>query len=382
MPLQRRVALLFDVQSFYGVGILRGVRRYVARQHRWQFVRYHGSPIVGPAHLDGVEVDGVIGALAPTERSEAARRLHCPVVNVSNAEAESCFPRVISDDPQIGRMVAEHFLDRGFRQFAFVGCDGRRFSCQREEGFRQRLGQDGHVCLAPPPPPSFTPAWADRALAPWLARQSFPLAVMGTNDGWARHVIDAANLHDLRVPDDVAVVGVDNDEVQCELSDLPLSSVEMATDRIGYEAAVLLDRLMASKPSQRQRVQAPDPIPPKGIVLRESSDIFAVEDPDVAQAMSFIRQHAHEPLMVTDVVAKVAAGTRSLQMRFRKSTGRTMSQEICNAHIQRAKQLLRDTDWPMLRIALASGFTGAERLSVVFRREVGIPPTRYRQQFR
>ncbi|MFP4054209.1 MAG: substrate-binding domain-containing protein [Phycisphaerae bacterium] len=327
-------------------------------------------------------MDGVIGALAPPERSEAARRLHCPAVNVSNAEAKSSFPRVISDDRQVGVMVAEHFLDCGFKQFAFVGRDGRRFSCQREEGFRQRLAQDGHICLAPPPPPLFTPAWADHALAPWLARQSFPLAVMGTNDGWARHVIDAANLNDLRVPDDVAVVGVDNDEVQCELSDLPLSSVEIATDRIGYEAAALLDRLMTSTPSQRQQIQVPGPIPPKGIVLRESSDIFAVEDPDVAQAMSFIRQHAHEPLLVADVVAEVGAGVRSLQMRFRKSTGRTMSQEICNAHVQRAKQLLRDTDWPMLRVALASGFTGAERLSVVFRREVGITPTRYRKQFR
>jgi LacI family transcriptional regulator, galactose operon repressor len=181
-----------------------------------------------------------------------------------------------------------------------------------------------------------------------------------------------------RVPDEVAIVGVDDDDLLCELSRPSLSSVALPGERIGYEAAVLLDRwLRGLRPPKKVVV-----LPPVGVVVRQSSDLMAVPDPQVSAALRFIREQADRPLHVQDVLREVPMARRALERRFRKWLQRSISEEIRRIHLERSRQLLSQTDLPLSAVATQSGFTDGRQLSVVFRRETGLTPSAFRRRFR
>ena len=183
---------------------------------------------------------------------------------------------------------------------------------------------------------------------------------------------------DAAVPDDVAVVGVDDDELLCELSDPPLSSVAPDTHRTGYLAASLLDQLM----SGRKVTVAVHRIDPIGLIVRESSDVLAIDDQDISQAVRYIREHACEGINVADVLDQVKLSRRVLESRFRRLIGRTPHDEIDRVRLNRVKELLRGTDLPLVQVAERAGFEHVEYLSVMFKKKAGIPPSAYRRQSR
>jgi LacI family transcriptional regulator len=210
----------------------------------------------------------------------------------------------------------------------------------------------------------------------WLLALPRPVGVMACYDIRARHVLDACRRVGLAVPDQVAVIGVDNDEFLCDLSDPPLSSVAPDTRRTGYEAAALLDRLMSGR--ERRRGQAIF-VEPLGVVARRSTDVLALGDADVSAAVRFIREHACDGIAVKDLLAEVPLSRRVLEDRFRKLLGRTPHDEIARVRFERVRQLLRETRLPLAEIARRSGFRNAEYLATAFRRQLGTSPNAYRK---
>lgn len=265
----------------------------------------------------------------------------------------------------------------------FIGHPRHLYSTQREAGFRQGLSPHGQPPSCFYERPSVTYRQRGHMLAVqeglqrWVQSLPKPVGIFACHDVWGLQVVEACRLAELRVPEDVAIIGVDNDDLLCELARPSLSSVAVPAERIGYEAAALLERLLRRAKPPRQPIL----IPSSGIVARQSSDVLALRDSDVAAAVRFIRDHAHQPLCVADVLREVPVGRRSLERRFRAALNRGLWEEIRRVHMDRAKQLLATTVQPVAEVADKAGFSDVQQLSRVFRQETGLTPSAYRRQF-
>ncbi|MCC7146237.1 MAG: XylR family transcriptional regulator [Phycisphaeraceae bacterium] len=365
------VVVHVDSSGAYGRGILRGVSKFAQKRSRWVV---HGQPSWDATNLLRPEVDAIIVQAADPTFGQMLKDSRHPVVNVADNYAPHHLPTVISDNLEIGRKVAEHFLARGFTHFGFLGEMNQWWAQGRQEGFLQALK---------PLKVPIEERWCQNShhageLRDWLKQLRHPLALMACNDVWARQGIENGLQAGLRVPEDLAVVGVDNDDLVCELCQIHISSVAVATERIGFEAAALLDRIIDGE-------TAPPPltlIPPQGVITRRSSDTLAISDAEVIRAVRFIAQHACNPITVTDVVKEIRLSRRRLEQRFQVALGRTPADEIRRHRLEKAKRLLEATDIPLGQIAMDSGFTDAPRLSKVFRRELGMTPSQYRNRNR
>jgi LacI family transcriptional regulator len=276
----------------------------------------------------------------------------------------------------IGRLAADHVLERGFRNVAYCGFEGEAWCDARLAGVRQRV--EPCAVFRTPWRGIREHAWQEERdlIAAWLGGLPRPLAVVTCNDVRGHHVLDACRTLGLAVPEEVAVVGVDNAETFCSLCDPPLSSVVPDAERIGYEAAELLQRLMCGE-SARPNARS---IPPRGIVVRQSSDSIAISDPDVARAVRFIRENAHHPIGVEDVLHRTGISRSTLERRFRAALGRSPHDEIQRYRLGRVKKLLGETDWSLARIAEEAGYDHAEYMMVQFKRETGLTPTQWRHR--
>ena len=301
-----------------------------------------------------------------------------PAVDVSAARKVARLPWVETDDRAIAQAAADHLLGRNFRQLAFCGDDRFNWSRWRCDQFRRIARQAGVPCSVYNPSQRANRDWdtMEDEISQWLRSLPRPVGVMACYDIRARHVLDACRRVGLTVPDEVAVIGVDNDEFLCNLSDPPLSSVAPDTHRTGYEAAALLDRLMSGR--ERSRGQAIF-VQPLGVVARRSTDVLALGDADISAAVHFIREHACDGIAVKDLLEKIPLSRRVLEGRFRKLLGRTPHDEIARVRFDRVQRLLRETRLPLAEIALRSGFRNAEYLTTAFRREFGVTPSVYRR---
>ncbi len=380
-PIARRVALVLGTSRAFKRGILRGIARFVRQRGRWIFDWPQGVP-GKDASLETWEGDGVIARVHSEDVAEMVRRTGAPAVDVSGALADSGFPRVLPDERVVGRLAAEHLIDLGIRRLAFVGVPGRGYSDLRGAGFAEAAAEADRPCTFYEPGPGIPPGgrWPEEAadMADWLASLENPVGVLAPGDTRGWQVAEACRRAGLRIPEEVALVGVDNDELVCDLCNPPLSSVAVPWNRIGFEAAELLDGLMGGAAPPGEPIR----IPPLRVVARQSSDVLAIDDREVAAALRFIRQHASEPIRVEDVLTEVPVSRRSLERRFRRSAGRTISAEIRRAHLDAAKRLLAETNLSMPEVARASGYRYPQRLSTVFKRGTGLTPTEYRHRFR
>lgn len=379
-----RIALLVSSALGYSRNVLRGIKSYASPDRNW--VAHYADPLVTPLEtVAAFRPSGIIAALSKADALESIAKLGVPVVNVSSALSDNRFIRVSLDNRAIGEMVAKYFLDRGFKRFGYIGLAGREYSNQRELGFRRTLQSAGKDVLSYNDPSNrsdqrVTRSWSnlDEPMRQWIAKLGRPVAVMTCNDWQGMQLSEMCRYAGLRVPEDVAIVGVDNDDLICDLCNPPLSSVAVPGERVGYEAAMLLDRMLqGNKPTESVVT-----LPPIGVVTRRSSDTLAIEDSDVAAAVRFIRLNAHRPMGVEDILEDVHISRRSLERRFRQLLGRSPLEEIRRAHVERAQSLLAGTDLSMPAVAKKSGFVSAERLSVIFRQETTLTPTSYRRQFR
>jgi LacI family transcriptional regulator len=277
-------------------------------------------------------------------------------------------PSVLPDNEAVGRLAAEHLAGCGLASFAYCGTAAPS-SAARWSGFQERLRALGHTCR------QFDLDQPGR-LSRWLAALPVPAGVFVFNDQRAAAVLAACRQAGRRVPDELAILGVDNDELLARLTDPPLSSVDTNSRQVGYRAAALLDRLMrGAKPPAK-----PVLVAPRCVVARRSTDILAVPDPVVRRTVSFIRQHSHEPLTIAAVIAQAHLSARQLQRRFKQTVGRTLEQELARARLDRACRLLLETPQGLEPVAEQAGFSNAKQMGATFRRLLHTTPTAYRRQ--
>lgn len=375
----KRVAVLMYNRSGYARGVCRGVAQYARSGEPWEFFLWASDEAALGLRNPG-RFDGVIGFLGTGKLASTFRRAHTAAVTIGSEAPQLDVRRVAADDLAIGRLAAEHFLGRGLRHFALVGLADNEPFALRSRGFTTRLRQAGFDCAASEPWPYYSWTWdqAVAALGRWVEDLPTGCGVLAFNDDMAWIVAEACRHVDRHVPDEIAVLGVDNDEMICDFAPLPLSSVDPACERIGYEAAAMLDRLM----SGRHVSDEPILIAPAGVVARKSTDVIGYEDPVVVAAVRFIRDFAHERIRVDDVAAAAGASRRSLQRRFKPAVGRTMEAEILHSRIERGRRVLLDTDLALPDVALRCGFEYGYHFARVFRKLTGQSPTEFRRSFR
>jgi LacI family transcriptional regulator len=383
----RRVALLIETSRSYGRDLLLGVAKYVRIHGPWSIEFEEGDPCEAiPDWFACWTGDGVIARVKTPALAKAIARKGVHAVDLYGGLPNLEIPTMRSDELAVGRMAAEHLIERGFRQFAFCGYNGTDWSDRRRNGFEQAIAKKGFPCqIFQNPLPR-----ADRSIAEyeehgikyeqqlnrWLTSLPRPIGLMACNDSRGRQVLTCCRAIGVMIPDEIAVIGVDKDEVFCELSDLPLSSVILNTERIGFEAAALLDRMMkGEQPPENEIV-----INPKGVATRRSTEVLAIEDRQIAKAVGVIREHACEGLDVPALLKAVSLSRRSLERRFIQILGRSPNAEILRIKLDRSKQLLMDSDLPLNVIAEKAGFKSQEYLSRVFKKKLGMTPGQFRSQ--
>jgi LacI family transcriptional regulator len=278
---------------------------------------------------------------------------------------------------EVARLAAEHLIERRLTQFAYVGSEDRGWSGRREKTFRTYLAKRGFEPFVYKSPKLRRDREWEREqalLARWMSTLPTPIGVFACDDDRGREVLEACKLAGLNVPEDVAVVGVDNDEVFCELADPPLSSVSLNAETAGYRAAALLDDMMHNRQRKRQHIV----VEALGVVTRRSTDIVAVDDDDIGSALQFIRRQHGRDISVDRVAEEVALSRRSLEKRFRGIIGRTVLEEIQLTRLERAKRLLMETTHPISKVAELAGFGSAGYFIQFFQKHVGKTPRKFR----
>jgi LacI family transcriptional regulator len=384
-----RVALLIESSRAYGRRTLFGVARYVREHLPWSiFLQERSLGETCPAWLKDWEGDGIIARVESRQIAAGIRRLGVPTVDVRYLLRNLGMPSVRPDDAAAARLAFEHLRERGFRYFAFCGFNGADYSDARRNSFEACTAGAGLPCHVYTDPlkirKTSTQEYEARGLrdgdhvARWLEGLPKPIGVMACNDIRGQQVLNACRTANISVPEQIAVIGVDNDEMLCELSDPPLSSVSLDTERIGYEAAAMLDQMLAGKKLKQPVIF----IQPAGVITRRSTDVLAIEDRHITTATRFIRERACEGIDVSDVLKIVPLSRSTLERRFLRVLGHSPKDEILRTRLTRAKQLLSETDFSLAQVADKVGFEHPEYLSVIFKKKTGLTPGEFRVQSR
>jgi LacI family transcriptional regulator len=375
------VALIIETSTAYGRGVLGGIAKYVAAHGPWSiYVDQRGLNDPPPRWLADWKGDGVIMRAQTQSIAKLIAKLGVPAVDTQQQLSKLSAPSVICDHRAVAEAAVKHLLERHFTQFAFVGVERALWSKLRCDRFVECVRRTGHKChvYAPLSRRRFAESWEGGQidLQEWLESLPKPVGVMAAHDLRALCVLDACRRGGLAVPEQVAVIGVDNDETLCRLADPQLSSVKLNLEVIGYESAALLGHLMRG----RKPPKNPIVIKPLDVVARRSTDVIAIDDTITAQAMRLIHQHACSGLTVADVAEHCRVSRRLMERSFRLSLKTSPHEEIVRAKVARAKQLLSETDYALETIAAKCGISHAPYLSVLFKRETGSTPGEFRQQ--
>lgn len=378
MDSRKSVVLLVETSNSYGRQLLRGIHDWMLENERWS-IRFleQGRGANVPGWLEGWDGDGIIARLENTETANCLMSLGIPLVDVSAALPESNVPRVATDSRRVVEIAIAHFRERGLRRFAF--CGDRRFlwSNARERYFEEHLERHALEGRLFPGQPN-TPEREMKELGRWLKSLIFPVGVLACYDLRAQQLLEACREMGIKVPEEVAVLGVHNDELLCDLCHPPLSSVEPNARRAGYVASGILAEMMEGK-WRGEKLQL---IEPFGVVTRQSTDLVAVDDSALSAALHFIREHACEGINVSDVLGHVPMARTSLEKRFKSILGKTPRQHIEEVRLEQVKKLLVSTSISIGQIALQVGYPHAEYLTVAFSRSVGYSPLKFRKIFR
>jgi LacI family transcriptional regulator len=411
------VALVLPTEFAYARGVLRGIIAATRERNMyavglpqaqrslglpWLFRVYrgiygHSSKYLARWFKDW-NPDGIICQIYDDRLASVYRNTGKPVIELFESRAKSEFPRILPDDVATGELAARHFLERGFRHFAYFGAPWMLWSREREAGFRREIertfqsraqtsgnnevsssfsfasyGSVGDSVAAVFDGPNQRRA---AAMTAWLRSLPRPLALFVANDLWGFELLQAAREIGRAVPEDVAILGVDDEELLCEIAHPPLSSIRIGAEQIGRVAVSLLDQLLRKKGKIRDVPR----VPPIEVVTRQSTDVLAVDDPDVAAALRHIRQHAVEGLSVKQLLEAVPVNRRTLERRFVSVLGHTPLEEIRRIRLDRAKVLLQ-TDLPIYDVARRCGFATPEYMATTFLQATGTTPTSYRRQF-
>jgi LacI family transcriptional regulator len=383
MPRPRHVAVMLGLDWPYKrhAGVFSGTQQFAQEQGWESYIDEYAAETLRAHPEKPAAYDGVI-ARATRKLAQCAARRRVPVVNVwFSSPVWRSLPGVFPDYAAAGRLRAEHLLSRGLRRFAALTHDRDRGQQFELKAFAATLAEAGCTCAAAKTPLSAAVTlrhWrsVEQTVAAWMNGWQLPVGVYVGDEMEGRMVAQMCRNRGWRVPEDVAIIAGRNEETFCEHLRPTLSSVEFGYERIGYEAARLLDRLMEDDRAPSEPIL----LPPQGLIVRESTDFFAVDDKLIAATLEFIAANCHLPIGPNDVANAVATGRRTLARHFQKYLGRSIAAEIRRARIERAKRELAQTDRTVKEISRDAGFGPAMRMYEVFVREVGLTPSKYRLQ--
>jgi LacI family transcriptional regulator len=382
MPDRKRVLVALRLSDFNLTGMLKGLQSYLLTHPNLSARFCLLAPEMGTTvhmlqtmnartHPDGVLTSAFLG------RSELRLDAGTPLVNL-NSDLPSEYPSVWPDQKRAGQMVAEHLLEQDIPHYAFASLGRHYYAKLRWEGFHGRLLQAGHTCHKLD---DFIHSRRDRPvtddeLCAWVAQLTKPVGIHAVEMAMAMRILWASQELRLRVPEDLALVGGQDTPALAMAWDPQLTAVDLDFAHVGYECLRLLDRLMRGKPPP----VAPMLLPPKGIVARPSSDVRGTRDPEVARIRQLIREQAHRPLAVKELLARTPFSRGTLEQRFEKHLGHSLHAEIVLAHMERAQRLLRETLMPVTQVAALSGYANYAVFSVAFRKHTGMTALAYRQR--
>ena len=363
LPL-KNIALILDEKHSWCREMVPGIARYARENGEW-YLQIHTL-----RDLHKHACDGIIGVLYDEDPilAEMRQTPTCPpLVNVSGANPPKGIPLVTHDNPAIGRLAAEHLMSLGLKRFACATISSVLHSRERFAGFTQALLESGK------PEPEAIEEGRGESMVPRMNRLIGPVGVFAIADIRARHVEQAARKAGRTIPGEIALIGCDNDLMECELCATPVSSVALNFELVGYTAAAALDRMMHG-----EEVAMESRIAPLQVVQRRSSDYLLVDDSMVRRVLNQIRQNYREPLTTAELAKKQGLTPRHLQRRFRAATGNTVQGELQRIRLEKARDLLRDTPLSIAEIAMETGFSDINRFPQYFRRQYGSTPRDFR----
>jgi LacI family transcriptional regulator len=376
----QHVAVLIDTETSWGGRVIRGIAHFAEKHTHWHLLidpRDHEERSAVP---DGWKGDGIIARITNRTQWQQIREKDLPVVNVDDV-----FPgvrdvgTVITDEAERARLALEHLVARGFRKFAYFAPPSQLYSKSRGDAFIKAVGELGYECheYLPGYRAGRKIGWEEqqRRVNRWMASLPRPIAILAIDAQRARQLAEICHFAGVRIPDDVAILAGDTDELLCEVSTPPLSSVSVACERLGHEAAAMLHSMMNGEDPPEEPVL----IAPHGVVSRQSTDVLAIDDPAVVRALRYIRTHAHHGIVVEDILREVPISRRSLEIQFRSYLGRSPAEEIRRVRLERGRQLLGRRELSITEIALACGFSNATRFGVAFRKSFGTTPRAFRK---
>jgi LacI family transcriptional regulator len=384
MQQPRKVILLLPSAREFDRGLRRGIIEYAHAYGPWIFCEEpvpYLKQLTTSQRMRQFRKWNADGIIALQDRLPEIKPLRLPTIAVSaTLQIDHAHCQLVSDNDAIGQMGAKTILDLGIRQAAYCGLPNLEFSDIRGLSFARTVIQAGcTVEVYPLPIRNTRTSWQieEQRLTRWLLDLPKPVGLMACNDDHARMIAEICHVQGIRVPDEIAILGVDNDEQVCKSATPPLSSIELAVERAGYEAAKTLARMMSGNGPGTQYIS----VDPLGVVCRQSTDILAIEDRTMVQAVRFIREHCNRPIQVRDVAAFVGLSRRALQDRFRQTFGRTPIQEIHRSRIERLQRMLIETSMTVGQIAEANGFEVGAHVARFFMRQTGMTPLAYRKKY-
>jgi LacI family transcriptional regulator len=338
--------------------------------------------------LGRLKPDGIITRVLP-HIDQLLRRLRKPAVMCGGDVARPLIGSVTTDNEQVGALAARHLFDLGLRHFAFLGVEAA-FSTKRQQGFMAALRAMGQSLV------SYIDrqrGWEhymellhdnDDNLTRWLGGLPKPVGLFAAHDPLGWNLSQTCRQAGLAVPEEIAIISANNDELLCNLSNPPLTSVSMPWKKVGAEIAFAMDRLLDAVARDRRRVPMGQvvSIPPEGVITRQSTNLLAVDDPLLRRALQFVREHAGTPITVDDILKVVPISRRKLEIDFHQHLGRTPKEEITRVRLERAKLMLAQTDLPIPLVAERCGYSYAERFTLAFRRQLNTTPVAFRRDYR
>lgn len=375
---RRRVALIIESSNEYARKIIHGVHNFTRENRQWSIsYREHqrGNPDL--TWLDNWDGDGILARIENERIAEIVRNHRLPTVDLSSFRLLRDIPYVETDDREFAYLAAKHLLSKNFRFFAFCGDSRYNWSKQRESHFIRFIREQGYPCYV------FDSNRQERYISEvrqkmteWVERLPKPIGIMACFDNQGQELLEACRMANISVPFSVAVVGCDNDELICELSEPSMSSIIPNAVKTGYYAASLLEQMMNGETLDQLEYL----FGPVGIQARQSTDVFATNDKLVVAALDYIYKNACSGIKVRDVLDRVYLSRRSFEARFMKNIGKTPHEVIQEVKIKYAKELLEETDLTVDEIASRTGFGYAEYFCVAFKRVTSLPPGEYRRQ--
>jgi LacI family transcriptional regulator len=381
-----KIILLLDFAEEYSKSLMKGINTYSREFGPWIFCRmplFHRETV----GLDGIlkwalewKADGIIGQLYNDKEIGKFVQAGIPVIAQDFKERFTEIPNITGAYHETGQLGADYFLKKGFTNFAFYGFGDIVWSRERAEGFEERLKSTGHqVHYFEHKKARSTELWYYKpsSLSRWLKSLPKPIGLMACDDNQGQHITEACRYLGIRIPEEVAVLGVDNDEMICDLSDPPLSSIALDVEKGGYDTARLLDHMIRNGITESHDII----VKPTQVITRHSTDIYATNDDHIATSLKFIHQNIDKNLHVDEVVKQVPLSRRALEKRFLEITGYPVYKYIFNLRIEKFTQKLLDTDMSVFEIALDMGLTDSKNIARQFRQVKGCSPSVYRNKY-